>query len=120
MESKKIFQKDSSQEKSSNDRIIYDDDVSEKAEYFVQHFCNSSEAVIELEMKNTFSKYSNDVITSCALGVECDSLKDEANIFYKMGSSISSPRLGSVLRRLLTALFPRVCEVNSIESEKVY
>lgn len=83
----------------------------EKAENFVQHFSNQPEDLIEIELKKAFSKYTNDVITSCALGVECNSLKDETNTFYKAGSSISKPNLARGLRGLLAGFFPKLFEV---------
>ncbi|XP_014221649.1 cytochrome P450 9e2-like [Trichogramma pretiosum] len=38
-----------------------------------------------IDMKDTFTRYANDVIASCAFGFEVDSLKDPDNEFYVNG-----------------------------------
>uniref|UniRef100_A0A6M2DMD3 Putative cytochrome n=1 Tax=Xenopsylla cheopis TaxID=163159 RepID=A0A6M2DMD3_XENCH len=41
------------------------------------------------EVKSLFTKYSNDVIATCAFGLEVDSLKDPDNKFYKFGQIVT-------------------------------
>lgn len=40
---------------------------------------------IEVELGDIFKKYANDVIGTCAFGVECDSLRNPENEFYRNG-----------------------------------
>ncbi|KAJ9573566.1 hypothetical protein L9F63_009051, partial [Diploptera punctata] len=45
---------------------------------------------IEVEMKDLFTRYTNDVITTTALGIGCDSLKNPQNEFYSLGKKLTS------------------------------
>ncbi|KAJ8928362.1 hypothetical protein NQ314_019093 [Rhamnusium bicolor] len=74
--------------------------------------------IIELEMKNVFTRFTNDIIANCAFGIKCDSLKDETNQFFTMGSSLSAPRGLNVLRGILAALFPKVFKDTMLLREK--
>lgn len=71
-------------------------------------------------MKTIYSKYSNDVITSCGLGIECNSLENEKNIFYKMGLDVNSPNIGRALRLILAGFFPKLFEVRLIVQFRIY
>ncbi|CAG2063216.1 unnamed protein product, partial [Timema podura] len=46
---------------------------------------------LELEMKDLFTRYANDVIATAAFGIQCDSLKDKSNQFYEMGKEATIP-----------------------------
>lgn len=39
----------------------------------------------EIEMKSVLSRFTMDVIGTCAFGIECDTLKDIDNEFYRLG-----------------------------------
>lgn len=45
---------------------------------------------LELEMKDFFTRFTNDVIATCAFGIQIDSLKDKDNEFFKAGQSITN------------------------------
>ncbi|XP_017777880.1 PREDICTED: cytochrome P450 9e2-like [Nicrophorus vespilloides] len=55
------------------------------AEEFVLYFKEHEEDVITVEMKDIFTRYTNDVIATSAFGIKCDSLRDKDNEFYKKG-----------------------------------
>nr|CAI5847741.1 unnamed protein product [Callosobruchus analis] len=59
--------------------------MSDCAKRFVKFFADKNEKIIELEMKDSFTRYCNDVIATCAFGIECDSLNQPNNSFYAMG-----------------------------------
>ncbi|XP_063915553.1 cytochrome P450 9e2-like [Zophobas morio] len=59
--------------------------MSQNGEQFVKYFLKKNENVVTVEMKDTFTRFTNDVIASTAFGVECDSLGDRTNEFYLMG-----------------------------------
>lgn len=76
----------------------------ECAERCNEYFLSKGEE--EVEMKETFSKVANDIIASCALGVECNSLKDDKNDFFLKAKDLSN---FSGLRRFLTLLGYVIC-----------
>jgi len=41
-------------------------------------------------MKDLFTRYTNDVIATAAFGIECDSLSNPKNEFYKMGRDLTN------------------------------
>ncbi|KAJ8973163.1 hypothetical protein NQ317_007504 [Molorchus minor] len=84
--------------------------IQETAEKFSKHFSDTAEDLIELEMKNVYSRFTSDVIANCAFGIECDSLKEENNQFFTMGTFVATPRGFSVIRGLLISFFPKFVE----------
>ncbi|XP_074042642.1 cytochrome P450 9e2-like isoform X2 [Leptinotarsa decemlineata] len=59
--------------------------ISKCTKEFVNHFLKKNQKCIEMEMKDTFTRFTNDVIATSAFGVEVDSLKEPDNEFYLMG-----------------------------------
>lgn len=78
----------------------------ECAEALNEHFLSKED--VEVEMKDTFSKVANDVITSCALGVECNSLKDDTNVFYVKGKELTNFGLLQPLLFMAYMIFPKL------------
>ncbi|XP_050297701.1 cytochrome P450 9e2-like isoform X2 [Anthonomus grandis grandis] len=64
--------------------------INEVAENFAQHFLNQDQKLIETEMKETLSRYTNDIIATSAFGIKVDSLKEPDNNFYLMGKRITN------------------------------
>lgn len=63
------------------------------------------------DLKDMFSRYTNDVIASCAFGLKVDSLKDKNNEFYlygKEGSDFSKLR---TIYFFMLMLFPKLSKV---------
>ncbi|KAJ4428799.1 Cytochrome P450 9e2 [Periplaneta americana] len=46
--------------------------------------------VLVVEMKDLFTRYTNDVIATSAFGIGCDSLKKPKNEFYEMGRDVTN------------------------------
>ncbi|XP_044758512.1 cytochrome P450 9e2-like [Coccinella septempunctata] len=82
--------------------------IEESARKFVDHFDAMNMDVIEVEMKDAFSKYANDVIASCAFGAECDSLKNPQNEIFLAGAAVNRTTPFKVLGVLFVILFPRL------------
>ncbi|CAG9824140.1 unnamed protein product [Phaedon cochleariae] len=61
--------------------------MSECSETFVKHFLDKNDDVTEIEMKDMFTRFTNDVIATTAFGVKVDSLAKPKNDFYLMGKS---------------------------------
>ncbi|XP_014476508.1 PREDICTED: cytochrome P450 9e2-like [Dinoponera quadriceps] len=43
-----------------------------------------------IEAKDTFTRYTNDVITACAFGINVDSMRDPKNLFYVYGNEAAN------------------------------
>lgn len=53
---------------------------------FIDHYKHIvGNDIFEVEIKDSFTRYGNDVIASVIFGVKVDSLKDKKNDFYEMG-----------------------------------
>jgi cytochrome P450 family 9 len=46
--------------------------------------------LLVVELKDLFTRYTNDVIATSAFGIACDSLKNPENEFYEMGRDITN------------------------------
>ncbi|KAF2894715.1 hypothetical protein ILUMI_11460 [Ignelater luminosus] len=64
--------------------------MTECAVNFVKYFEKQNKGIINVEMKNAFSRFTNDVIGSTAFGITCNSLENPKNEFYLMGKSASN------------------------------
>ncbi|XP_031624495.1 probable cytochrome P450 9f2 [Contarinia nasturtii] len=64
--------------------------VSECADDIVKHFMNriDNDERINLEMKDFFSRYTNDVIATCAFGIKVNSISSPNNTFYRNGETL--------------------------------
>ncbi|XP_046959632.1 probable cytochrome P450 9f2 isoform X2 [Vanessa cardui] len=67
---------------------------------------DSDTGEIEVDCKDLTTRYSNDVIASCAFGLKVDSFTDEKNKFYQMGKIISTLKIRQILLFFLVAAFP--------------
>jgi cytochrome P450 family 9 len=94
---------------SSKMRIMYTL-MEECAQQFVQYFQTKTDDVVELEMKDTFSRYANDVIATTAFGVKCDSLKDKDE-FYRMGQDATNFEGWRMLKFFVLCISPKLTQV---------
>jgi hypothetical protein len=46
--------------------------------------------ILAVEMKDLFTRYTNDVIGTSAFGIQCDSLTNPKNEFYEMGKDLTN------------------------------
>lgn len=85
--------------------------VSECGDEMAQTILNKAKnnGRVDCEMKDVFSKYTNDVISSAAFGYKINSFEDENNEFYLSGktfSQLSAPKQAFKLAMIL--LLPKV------------
>ncbi|XP_044253698.1 cytochrome P450 9e2-like isoform X2 [Tribolium madens] len=59
--------------------------ISESAEQFIDHFLKQKDNIITIEMKDTFTRFTNDVIANTAFGVKVNSVRERNNEFYLRG-----------------------------------
>ncbi|KAL1509785.1 hypothetical protein ABEB36_004469 [Hypothenemus hampei] len=83
--------------------------INETAQNFSTHFMKKKENIIELDMKDTFTRFTNDVIATSAFGLKVDSLKEPNNTFYQMGKVITNISSFLItLKFLVFVVFPRI------------
>ncbi|XP_055625050.1 cytochrome P450 6a2-like [Toxorhynchites rutilus septentrionalis] len=70
----------------------------------------------ELEVKEYMSRFTIDVIGSCAFGIECNSFEDPDSEFRKCGKLFFDTPRHSQMIRLFLRLFPEVCQRLGIKS----
>ncbi|KAK4873607.1 hypothetical protein RN001_012967 [Aquatica leii] len=80
------------------------------AQQFLEHY-EQNDNVTELEMKETISKYTNDVIASVAFGVECNSFANPNDTFYLMGKKILSISFVKVIILLMYSFSPFIMKL---------
>uniref|UniRef100_A0A0K8TT67 Putative cytochrome n=1 Tax=Tabanus bromius TaxID=304241 RepID=A0A0K8TT67_TABBR len=75
------------------------------------------------DAKDILSRYTNDVIASCAFGLKVDSIKDPENDFYKTGQSFLSLGDPSILFKFLLMRFvPKIAkmfDINFVDIKRV-
>ncbi|KAF2899553.1 hypothetical protein ILUMI_06627 [Ignelater luminosus] len=77
---------------------------------FVKYYQQEG-GIVTLEMKDAFTRFTNDVIANTAFGVECNSLDNPNNEFYLMGKDASNFSGIRSLKFLLTAFSPTLMKV---------
>ncbi|XP_055532849.1 probable cytochrome P450 9f2 [Wyeomyia smithii] len=66
---------------------------------------------LELEMKDMFAKFCNDVIARVAFGVRVDSMRDPDNEFYQKGKQmLNFQSVWLIIKLLFIKLFPNLSE----------
>ncbi|KAF5289037.1 hypothetical protein FQA39_LY03916 [Lamprigera yunnana] len=85
--------------------------VSECAQDFVNYFKKGNQDVLEIEMKDAFTRFTNDAIASVAFGLKCNSLDERTNEFFMMGKMVSSiGKLRSFIFTLYLS-FPKLAKI---------
>lgn len=87
------------------------------ADQFTSHLESiSGEDAQEVDLRETFSQFTTDVIGNVAFGVECNSLKDPDSEFRRIGQKIIESSTTTVIRDTFTILFPRLCRLLRIKT----
>lgn len=93
--------------------------MAEAAQSFVSFYTN--EGTLELEMRDIFTRYGNDVIASIAFGLKVDSLRDKNNQFYLMGKEATDmTSLVTTLKFFCYGLFPKLFTVSNSIIEPIF
>ncbi|XP_017882209.1 cytochrome P450 9e2-like [Ceratina calcarata] len=64
-----------------------------------------------VELKDAFTRYTNDVIATCAFGIEVDSMKDRKNTFYVYGREATDLSGWMIMKFLLSSYLPRLAKL---------
>uniref|UniRef100_A0A182N8E4 Cytochrome P450 n=1 Tax=Anopheles dirus TaxID=7168 RepID=A0A182N8E4_9DIPT len=62
----------------------------------------------ELEMKELFRRFGNDIVATCAFGIEINSFRDRANAFFTLGKELTNLEGFQGVKFLAFSSFPRV------------
>ncbi|XP_011505443.1 PREDICTED: cytochrome P450 9e2-like [Ceratosolen solmsi marchali] len=78
-------------------------------ERFVNYLEKQSEESRKIvDTKNLFTKFTNDVIATCAFGITVDSLKNPENDFYVLGRKVTNFEGQQMLKFLIAGAFPKL------------
>lgn len=69
----------------------------------------------ELNAKDAFMRYANDVIASCAYGISIDSMRNRKNDFYVLGSEVVNVDGFFTTKLFLLRSFPRIANFFNIK-----
>jgi hypothetical protein len=70
--------------------------------------------VLIVELKDFYTRYTNDVIATAAFGIGVDSLKQPTNEFYMMGQDLTYMGGFRAFRWLAYAVVPKLMEVSTV------
>ncbi|XP_020280574.1 cytochrome P450 9e2-like [Pseudomyrmex gracilis] len=82
--------------------------MSECAVDFAKHMSKLSVNDTDTNIKDAFTKYTNDVIATCAFGIKIDSMKDPENKFYVYGKEVTNFSGLRSLKFLFLRTFPKL------------
>jgi cytochrome P450 family 6 len=73
-----------------------------------------------IEIKDILARFSTDIISSCAFGIECNCLKNEDAEFRKWGRKFTDQTFKRAVIRILSGIAPVILDIlklSSIDSE---
>lgn len=86
--------------------------IKECAEQFVHFFDHQNQKDLkEIEVKELFRRYTNDVIATTAFGIKYNTLENPDNEFYRMGSEVADFSGLQILKIFLYNLSPTLTRV---------
>ncbi|KAF7988778.1 hypothetical protein HCN44_007088 [Aphidius gifuensis] len=90
--------------------------MSNCAENFVDYLVkDSKEKPLEINSKDAFCRYTNDVIATCAFGISINSMKDKNNDFYILGrKAIDFEGNLVTLKFIFVEIFPKISKLFNI------
>lgn len=87
-------------------------ELSEKMAAFLIPFAERGEKV---EMSEVVARFTTDVISSCAFGIDTDSIKNPDAEFRKMGKKIFGPSFLSSLRTAVLFMLPKLARALKVK-----
>ncbi|XP_051170750.1 cytochrome P450 9e2-like [Leptopilina boulardi] len=88
--------------------------ISECAINFAEFLSNDEKKNNKIrDIKDCFTRYTNDVIATCAFGINVDSMKNPKNEFYLMGIDVTDPVKMSI-KFIFLRMFPKLLKFFNI------
>ncbi|GBP26429.1 Cytochrome P450 9e2 [Eumeta japonica] len=75
----------------------------------------SDNGYLDVDSKDLFTRYANDVIATCAFGLRVDSIAEKDNEFYRMGHKCTNFSYVQILKMITILIFPFINKIMSIE-----
>lgn len=89
--------------------------MEQTAQQYVNFYLEQKKNTIELEVKDSLTRFANDVIGNCAFGVNVDSLKQPENEFYLKGQDATDfAGFLKSLKFLINFISPTFADVSRI------
>lgn len=79
--------------------------MEECSRQLVSYFANQQSDTVDVELKDIFTRYTNDVIAANIFGVQVDSLRDRDNEFYRNGKAFATIDGVAVFKLFLYGIF---------------
>uniref|UniRef100_A0A6P7F9N3 Cytochrome P450 9e2-like isoform X2 n=1 Tax=Diabrotica virgifera virgifera TaxID=50390 RepID=A0A6P7F9N3_DIAVI len=90
--------------------------MSQCGENLAKFFMEKDKNTIEIEMKDAFTRFTNDVIATTAFGLEVDSLRKPENEFYLMGKEATDfSGFWKGMKFLGYSIMPKIFEVLKVK-----
>ena len=89
--------------------------ISECAVNFSEYLLNVPSDKHVMEMKDIFTRYSNDVIASCAFGIDVDSMRNPENEFYMFGKKATNFGMFALIKILMYQHMPSLIRLLNIK-----
>lgn len=76
---------------------------------FVEYLKDHPDLTVEMDLRDVYTRYTNDVIATTAFGISVNSLKDRDNAFYTNGRITATfEGFGRILKFMLAKVFPNL------------
>ncbi|RZC05006.1 p450 domain containing protein [Asbolus verrucosus] len=90
--------------------------ISQSGEQFAKYLLKQEKEIVTIEMKDTFTRFTNDVIANTAFGIECDSLENRDNDFFLMGQDATDlTSFWKGMKIFLHLIFPRLSRYSRVK-----
>lgn len=83
------------------------------AKQYVDYFLKQNKNVVEHELKQSFTRFANDVIANCAFGVTVDSLNEPDNDFFANSKALTNVNgIRSTIVSMIVMFLPKLASVS--------
>lgn len=87
------------------------------SEEMVSFMRSMAEETKVVETREILARFTTDVISSCAFGIDTDSIKNPEAVFRKMGKKIFEPSFWSSLRISVLFMLPKLARTLKVRTE---